>query len=574
MPDQIHARTEKVHSSPDRAHQRPVGAPQCAGGQTSDEASAVDQPGEQAEIRSGTPIELPRGIVEMAPDAIVVVDNDGHIMLVNRQAEAHFGYTREELLGATIELLVPERFQDIHAQHRAHYNAAPRTRPMGIHLELYGRRKDGTEFPVEISLAHLPTSEGHLVIATVRDVTQRKLLEQALHIAEQQARAVAEAQLKRLQTILEELPSGICLVQGADARLALANRAMTDVWGAEWLVGQPILEFLVANGIQVLQLNGKPLPPHRLVALRATHDGEAVRQHQQIVRHPDGTTLPVVVNAVPLDPVLLGDLLPARQSREPEPVALIVYQDVSALKEAERVKDEFVALAAHELRNPMAALKGFATMLQQGGTRPENGYEAEVAELQADAVTEIQRATDRLVALTDDLLDVTRVQAGRLELHLEPHDLIALSRRVARRLAVTTDRHTIAVHAEADYLVANIDVRRMEQVVTNLLNNAIKYSPEGGAITFTLREDPPGSAEVCVSDPGIGIPQAEQGRVFARFARAANAQAHGIHGTGLGLYLCRELVERHGGQIWFESTEGQGSTFSFSLPLVVEDGEE
>jgi PAS domain S-box-containing protein len=514
----------------------------------------------------------------MAPDAIIVVGGDGQITLVNRQAEAMFGYTREELSGATLELLVPERFRGIHVEHRARYQAMPRTRPMGINLELAGRRKDGSEFPVEISLAHLQAEGAPLVISSIRDVTQRKRLEGALHAAEQQARTAAETQLRTLQSILEELPSGVCLVQGAEARLVLANRAIHDLWGATWPVGQPILTFLASSGIRVMSLTGQPLPLERLAALRATRTGEVVKQHQQIVRHPDGTALPFVVNAVPLDPTLVSDLLPTATSANPEPVALVVYQDVTALKEAEQLKDEFVALAAHELRNPMAALKGFANMLEleiaHRPAGPAGGPEAEAqAGFEADAVDEIQRATDRLVALTDDLLDVTRLQAGRLELHPEPHDLIALTRRVARRLAVTTEQHTLAVHADAEYLVAQIDVRRMEQVVTNLLNNAIKYSPDGGEITITLCEHPSGAAEFTVRDRGIGIPSAEQARIFARFARAVNARANGIHGTGLGLYLCRELVERHGGSIWFASAEGRGSTFSFTLPLSAADDE-
>jgi PAS domain S-box-containing protein len=528
--------------------------------------------------------DLLSGIVEMAPDAIVVIGEEGRILLVNRQTEALFGYSRGELLGQTLELLVPERLRQTHMQHRAHYSAAPRTRSMGVGLALSGRRKDGSEFPVEISLAHLQTMSDQLAIASVRDMTERKRLEQALHAAEQQAHAAAEAQRKTLETLLDELPSAVCLVAGTDAQLVLANRALTDVWGARWSVGQPMLEFLASSGIQVLQLNGKPLPLERMVVFRAVRDGESVRQHQQIVRHPDGTLLPVVVNAIPLKASDFYGLTPPEREHgdgEPQPpeppMALIAYQDVSALKEAERVKDEFVALAAHELRNPMAALKGFATMLQTDDRSAGSKYEAEVEELQglqADAVLEIQRATDRLVALTDDLLDVTRLQAGRLELHPEPHDLVALARRVVKRLAVTTSSHSIRVAAEADYLVVDVDVRRMEQVVTNLLNNAIKYMPDGGEIAVTLRAYPAGYAELAVHDSGIGIPEAEQGRVFGRFARAANARAQGIHGTGLGLYLCRELVERHGGRIWFDSEEGKGSTFSFSLPLAREADED
>jgi signal transduction histidine kinase len=247
----------------------------------------------------------------------------------------------------------------------------------------------------------------------------------------------------------------------------------------------------------------------------------------------------------------------------------MVLQDMTALKEAERLKDDFIGIAAHELRNPMAALRGYAQMLVRqtsAGTSDD---------LRAEAVEAIDQATLRLVELTDDLLDVTRLQGGRLALHTEPTDLAALARRVAKRLQITTELHRIVVDADPDFVVAAIDPQRTEQVLTNLLNNAIKYSPDGGEVQVCAREDAAaGTAEVEVRDQGIGIPGEQQARIFGRFARADNARDRGITGTGLGLFLSRELVERQGGRIWFESSEGHGTTFFVSLPLAEPEGEE
>ena len=175
----------------------------------------------------------------------------------------------------------------------------------------------------------------------------------------------------------------------------------------------------------------------------------------------------------------------------------------------------------------------------------------------------------RLVELIDDLLDVTRLQAGRLELHLELTNLVALTQRVMSRVQVTTEMHTISLHTSLEHLVVYIDPQRIEQVLSNILGNAIKYSPEGGAIDITISVNgEENSAVISISDHGIGIPINQQAHVFARFIRAENARAYGIGGTGLGLYLSRELVERHSGRIWFESTEGQGSTFYIVLPIL------
>jgi signal transduction histidine kinase len=189
-------------------------------------------------------------------------------------------------------------------------------------------------------------------------------------------------------------------------------------------------------------------------------------------------------------------------------------------------------------------------------------------------------ASHRLAALTDDLLDATRLQANRLALRPEPLEVGALVRRVVKRQRLATERHSIVttLPLETEPLVIEADAQRLEQVLTNLLSNAIKYTPEGGTIEVevarfihTGAESGTGSewARVAVRDHGMGIPVDQFDRIFTRFGRATNAHEHGITGTGLGLYLSRELIERHGGRIWFESQEGAGTVFTFELPCWV-----
>ena len=402
------------------------------------------------------------------------------------------------------------------------------------------------------------------------DVTETRRL-----LIERQARAEAEGRRALLQLVIDELPSAVYLVRGPDARLVLTNRAAMDVWGAVWAPDQPMRAFLTASGVRVLATNGRPLPESELATLRTVRTGEAVYHHEEIIRRPDGTALPILLNAVALDPALLQTPSIAEASGNgaspevPQRAALVVLQDVTALKETERLKDEFIAIAAHELKTPMTAVKGYAETLRK--RNPEGGAASALGKWQIEALETIDQATTRLVELTDDLLDVARLQSGRMELHPEPHDLVALARRIARRLQITTDQHTFVVQAESDFVVACLDIRRVEQVLSNLLSNAIKYSPRGGPITITISEDATHRlAQVAVHDTGIGIPSDQQARLFGRFERAANARELGIKGTGLGLYLCRELIERHGGRIWFESIEGRGSTFHFTLPLASE----
>lgn len=400
-----------------------------------------------------------------------------------------------------------------------------------------------------------------------RDVTEARQL-----IVERRAREVADAQRMLLQTIVDELPSGVYLTRGPDARLVLANRAALTVWGAEWRTGQPMLEFLRERGIQALRPDGRPLADDELSTIRSVRTGQAIQHQEEIIRQPNGSHLPILLNTVTVSSSLLGRALQGEAQGDPasadEHTAIVVLQDVTSLKEAERLKDEFIALAAHELKTPMAAVKGYADMLTRG---PASGLGAPLEDWQREALEAIDSATARLVELTNDLLDVARLQADRLELRREPTDLVALARRVSRRMQVTTERHMLRLEASEDYVVADVDAARIEQVLGNLLSNAIKYSPDGGDVRIRVSKSS-ASAEgeralICVRDTGIGIPKEQQGRLFSRFVRAENARERSIGGTGLGLYLCREILARHGGRIWLESELNQGSVFSIELPL-------
>jgi signal transduction histidine kinase len=414
----------------------------------------------------------------------------------------------------------------------------------------------------EIQAEPLPFPVGGAVVVW-HDVTEARRL-----LIKQREQRETEARHALLQLILDELPSSVYLVRGHDARLLLANRAVSAVFGASWQPGQSLPAFLKAHQIQVLGTDGHPLALERFATLRAIQHGETVLGHQETIRRPDGTTVPVLVNAVALDLHQISVLSAPRLSHlaeRSEPAALVVHQDVTAVKEAERLKDEFISIIAHELRTPLAALKGFVQTLLNQTAR---GKGPELAAWQTRSLEGLDLATVRLIDLADDLLDVTRLQTGRLELQCEPTDLVALARRVLTRRQLTTEHHTLTLATTLEHLVLHVDPRRIEQVLVNLMGNAIKYSPEGGPIEVTIRaESVTHEALLSVSDHGMGIPQRDLAHIFERFARAGNVQTYGIGGTGLGLYLCRELVELHGGRIWCESAEGRGSTFFVALPF-------
>jgi signal transduction histidine kinase len=403
------------------------------------------------------------------------------------------------------------------------------------------------------------------ILEVNRDVTEQRRLQQV----EQHAHAEMAAQLALLQRILDELPGSVYLVRGQDARLVLANRAAVSVWGAFWLPGQTMEEFLTTNGIRIFGVDGHPLAAEDLATLKAVRYGKMVRHQREVIHHPDGTILPVLVNAVALDAPNLIELPPyasAETTEKGDLAALVVHQDVSALKETELLKNEFLSIAAHELRTPLAVLKGFVQTLI---VQTQRGKGPQLADWQQEALQDIDHAVNRLDKLTDDLLDVSRLQAGHFVLHREAMDLVNAARRVVAQSQLTTERHVFSLKTEQEHIPIFADQGRIEQVLSNLLSNAIKYSPNGGPIEVSIRkEDGTNDILLSVLDYGIGIPAQQQARIFGRFERAENVHDFGIEGTGLGLFLCRELIEWHRGRIWFTSVEGRGSTFFISLPLT------
>ena len=233
-----------------------------------------------------------------------------------------------------------------------------------------------------------------------------------------------------------------------------------------------------------------------------------------------------------------------------------LYQEA---QNAIRVRDQFLSIAAHELRNPVTVVKGTADLLSRAvpdGTLDER---------QRRLLRNITQAADRLVALTDDLLDISRIQVDQLQLQPEHVDLRQLVNDVASRYREQlAERHRLELDLPAAPCPIVADASRLEQVLVNLLANAVKYSPDGGAIAVALRHEDAG-ALILVRDKGIGLPPGAAETIFTPFDRGANAR--GIPGMGLGLSICRSIVERHGGRIWAESGgEGCGTTLSVWLP--------
>jgi two-component system, OmpR family, phosphate regulon sensor histidine kinase PhoR len=321
------------------------------------------------------------------------------------------------------------------------------------------------------------------------------------------------------------------------------------------------------SGYTAAELVGKPC--HHLLAITAGEGSSYCDALCPLMSNPEetgcqanGRILETTLIRKSGQKVWVGITCGAIRDQANRPVgAVYTIRDITELKEVARLKDEFFSIASHELRTPVTSVKGYAQTILRRRARGLNDPTSEDRALRA-----IDKQSDRLVDLISELVEVSRISVGRLELHREPVDLASLAQQTLDQLGVTTDRHKLSLKAEGS-VWADIDAGRVEQVMVNLLTNAIKYSPDGGDIVVTVSRAAD-RAMVQVRDHGIGIAKDRQPHLFERFYRAHSETYRDYRGIGLGLYISREIVTRHGGELWVESEEGLGSTFSFTLPLA------
>jgi signal transduction histidine kinase len=265
------------------------------------------------------------------------------------------------------------------------------------------------------------------------------------------------------------------------------------------------------------------------------------------LQRADGSRLSVGITYAPLF------------DREGRLVNLIAsVRDITRFREADDLKNTFISIISHELKTPVALIKGYAGTLRREDARWEPDTVRESAAI-------IEEEADRLTQLIDNLLDASRLQAGGLKLSRSSVALDALAKRQVELFQTQTTRHRLTVDFPSPFPSVPADAARIEQVLNNLISNAIKYSPEGGSIRVSGRATPDG-AEITVSDQGIGIPVEEQSRIFERFYRVDDALSRRAQGSGLGLFIAKAIVEAHGGRIGVNSAPGRGAAISFWLP--------
>ncbi len=507
-------------------------------------------------------------IIKASPLAIIAVDAEDRVTLWNESAERMFGWTEAEVLGQALPILPPE------AEHLPPVNDPHPGPQPGV--ESIRMRKDGRRVPVRIWTAAITSTGGQLtVLADLTELREAERLRAELLESERAARELAVVG-QRFSLLLEAAPDAILEVD-PQGRIVLVNTE------AERLFQRSRAELV---GLQV-----EALLPERF---RGGHFAHRAHYGAHPVRRPmgagldlyavrkDGTEFAVDINLSPLSGIEGGHVMcvvrDVSQRRSAEEKIRVLNQSLERrsselaaanqelslrnqeVERANRLKSEFLASMSHELRTPLNTILGFSELLSEQNAGPLN-------EKQKRFLTHIQHDASHLLELINDVLDLSKIEAGRLELRLEKFPMAVAAAEVLTSIRPLAATKGISLDSDLDtQLMLHADRLRFKEILYNLLSNAIKFTPSGGRV-WIESSIVDGSVCILVGDTGIGIAPEDQQEIFESF-RQVSATTKGVReGTGLGLAITKRLVEHHGGRIWVESEPGKGSRFFFTLRL-------
>lgn len=493
-----------------------------------------------------------RLVVEAAPNAVVMINAAGDIVMVNAQTEEVFGYSRAELLGCPVETLVPQRYRGNHPDLRRTFFADPRPRPMGAGRDLYGVKKDGSEFPVEIGLNPIETDEGPMVLAAVVDITERKAAELAIRESEHRARSLA--------AIVESSDDAI-ISTTLDGMVTTWNKAAEGIFGytASEMIGQSILRLAVpGQSDEMIEILGR------------IKRGERVHHYETMRRHKGGAILHISLSVSPIydaDGRLIG--------------ASKVSRDVTAAKKAEAALKEsearllelntellhvsrlsamgqMAAMVAHELNQPLTAITNYTeaarALLDRGGNLP---------------LPRISHAMDRAgeqAVRAGQIIQRLRGFVSRGESERRIETILPLIKETAELALIGMTQKGVSIKFEDDLADVSIlaDKIQIQQVLLNLLRNAAEAVVDTERRDIVLRTEVWDDAvQISVTDNGPGLPEEVQAKLFQPFVSTKKT------GMGIGLSICHAIITAHNGRLWAETNPDGGTIFYLTLPTAL-----
>lgn len=493
-----------------------------------------------------------RTLLESVPEPLLIVDEQGHINMVNRSTENVFGYSRNMLLGQPIEMLIPARFRTRHTSLRDGYLAAPK--PLALDERtgrvIFALTRSGREFPIELNLNPLDTDEGRKIVCSVHDLTERKRAEAEILSREHQFR-----------NLVETIPGTVyqCLVDEDWTMLYLSKEI-------ERLTGYPVSDYLNNN---VRTYNSSVHPDDRAGLALSIEQAISTRQPYRLeyrVIDRNGNIRWVYEHGAAIDDpsygqvTLIGTIIDMTALKE---MQTQLEEARDAAEDATRAKSSFLANMSHEIRTPMNAVLGMSHLALQTELTPK----------QRNYIEKVRQSAETLLGIINDILDFSKIEAGKLRIESIEFNLEDVFDNLATVVSLRAQERNLELLFDlpADLPTQLIgDPLRLGQILINLGNNAIKFT-EHGEIVIRAQVEHADEHSVLlhfqVRDTGIGITPEQQSLLFQSFTQADSSTTRRFGGTGLGLAISRNLTELMGGRIWVESQAGKGSTFHFTARL-------
>ncbi len=481
-----------------------------------------------------------RAVFDTVPDGIIAIDTRGVIERVNPATEQLFGFSAEEMLGENVSMLMPEPDASRHDGYLGRYLATGEARIIGTGSEVVGQRKDGSTFPLELTISEARLGDRRQFVGVLRDVSERK------H---------AEARLRATQERLDRAFSG------TSDGLWDQDLVTGDVWYSPRF--KEMLGYRGDAFPNVLDSFASHLHPDDADATRAAVDTHLEERRPYDVeyrlRTRSGSYIWTQARGQALwdddgKPISMSGSIMDISDRKQAERALIAAKEQA--EESNRMKSEFLNMMSHELRTPLTVVLGYLPLLKKAEAMPP-------AEMIVEMARDMGQAGAHLLQLINDLLDLSKIEAGKMTLQCEDVDLGEIVETVVGQLKHEAEKKGLVLRSRVDSLEVHVDPLRMCQVLINLAGNAIKFTEEGQVSVDAGRSA--AGVELTVSDTGIGISEQDLPSIFDRFRQVDSSSTRRVGGTGLGLAITKSLVELHGGTIEAASRPGEGSVFTIHL---------